>query len=130
MISFVKAIHHNTNASEVRRKDLERIFPQLNVINEVRDAISHNFHDHHLSWTAIPDDPTVSLISNVDRASRFGNENEFLISVADIESMRSDLGQIRQSLVKHSSVAPDHEPFAPLVPQDVPIAWLYKPQRP
>jgi hypothetical protein len=125
VINFVKAIGHNTAMDSSRAKDFERLSAQIMSINAARDLLVHHFHDNVGTVTKVSLSDDETPIITKDKVSRVGHEQRYLISEADIDNMHTDMEPIKMGLEAHRQ-----EQFAPHIPLDAQLPWLYRPRQP
>jgi len=126
MLSYMRAIAHNTDLDKDRLSDLEEVFSQISAINTMRDMLIH----HSGSTQEFDDDdPSKRVLTDSTRVSRYGNAKLYMIGSAEVENMTADLVTCCWRLVAHADKL--NKPFKPgLDPEGKLNAWLYKSPQP
>lgn len=126
MTTFIKAIDFNAPLPVDRSADLAHVFPQIGIINDIRNHLVH-YSSSSYSYK----DPKHRIVAN-ERPSRYGSVAGYEISAEIIDQITQDLYAISNHLNMHHG-RQRRGPFTPWRendPTDPPTPWLYKQLQP
>lgn len=127
MMDFIKSIDFNSPLPIDRSADLAHVFPQIGIINDIRNHLVH-YSSSNYSYNY---KDLARVVAN-GRSSRYGSVTGYEISPETIDQITQDLYAIANHLNMHHG---RHRsgPFTPWReedPADPPTPWLYKQLQP